>query len=129
MVPVHDRIVLVRRGDDFKLSGFAPDQPHPSTAEAFGARIIELLLKLFEAAEGLLNLVADAAGWLSSAFGLHDLPEHGVVHMSARIVAYGRADVFRNAIDVPQQVLHTFAAELRMLFQCRVQIIDICSMM
>ena len=82
------RAVLVGCGNDLQLAAVI-DQPAPTGTKLLGRGFVELLFEVFEAAKVLLDLFGDLAGGLSSALGLHDLPEHGVVDMAAAVVADG----------------------------------------
>jgi len=65
-----------------------------------------------------------------AAFSLpHDLPEHGVIHVSAAIVADDAANIFRQRIQISDQVFRALAAQLRMFLQLPpVQLGDVSSM-
>src|ERR1039458_5483613 len=84
--------VLVGGGDDGELAGLE-DEPAPAGAELLGGGLVEELFEALEVAEVGLDLGGDVAMRLAAAFGLHDLPEHGVVDVTAAIVADGAADV------------------------------------
>src|SRR5579864_9508214 len=82
-----DGVVLVGRADDLHFAAGLSGQPDPSAAELFCAGIVELGLEILEVAECFLDDFGDCAAGIAAALGLHDLPEHGVVHVSASIVA------------------------------------------
>src|SRR5690348_16202625 len=73
-LPVHDRVVLVRRADDRELAAVV-DQPGPAGTEAGAAGRVELLLELLEVAEGLVDRLGELAARCAAALGRHDLPE------------------------------------------------------
>jgi len=64
-------------------------------------------LVLKSANEPKVDLMASArsALGLPAAALFHDLPEHGMIHVTAAVVAYGGANRFRNAIKAGQQLL------------------------
>src|SRR5689334_21084677 len=97
---LRDGVVLVRRAYDLHVSALLARQPDPSRAELLRAGIVELCLEVVEVAEGFLDRVADGAGWIASAFGLHDLPEHSVVNVASTIVADCAANVFGDGVEV-----------------------------
>jgi hypothetical protein len=64
----HERIVLVRRGDDFQLA-VVGDEPDPAAAETADARRLELRLEIIEAAERGLDVVGELAGGRAAGLG------------------------------------------------------------
>src|SRR5262249_11054075 len=101
----------------------------PSAAELLGASIVELGLKIFEAAEGLLDDFGNRAGGITAALGLHDLPEHSVIGVASAVVADRSANVFGNGIQVSEQVFDTLGQQLGMLLQRGIQILDVGAVM
>src|SRR5690348_14966167 len=99
---IHNGIILVGSRNHFQFPRLAAHKPYPSAAEPLRAGVVELLLKLFKAAKRFFDLVADTSGWRPSALRFHDLPEHGVVHVTTAIVANRTANVFRHRVDIPQ---------------------------
>ena len=94
------RVVLIRGGDDLHFAALFSGEPNPAAAELFDAGIVEFGLKVFEVAEGFGDRIGDGAGGIAAAFGLHDLPEHGVVDVASAIVADGGADVLGDGVEV-----------------------------
>src|SRR5207302_8319564 len=84
--PLRKRAVLVGRGDDLHIAVRLAGQPYPATAELLGTGIVELALEVFERTESLLDHVGNGTAGVTTTFGLHDLPEHGVIHVTAAIV-------------------------------------------
>ena len=80
--------------------------PLPNWPDAGG---VEFFLESFEVAKGLLDHVADGAGGIASAVGLHDLPEHGVVDVASAIVADGAANVFGDGVQVADEIFRALA--------------------
>src|SRR5262245_21962055 len=74
-----------------------------ATAELLCPGIIKLCLKIFEVAERFIDGFRDCSGGIAAALGLHDLPEHGVVHVASAVVAHGGANVFRNRVQIADQ--------------------------
>ena len=121
-----DGIVLVGSAEDLHLAaGGLACEPDPSAAELLGAGFVELSLEIFEAAEGVLDDVGDGAGGLASALGLHDLPEHGVIHVASAVVADGGADVFGDGVEVTEQLFDALGLQFGMLFEGGVGILHI----
>src|SRR5262249_33409146 len=81
-------------------------EPDPSAAKLLGSSVVELGLKIAEAPEGLLNKLGNRAAGLAARFGLHDFPEHGVVHVAASIVADSGADVFGHGVQIAKQLFN-----------------------
>src|SRR5438067_10760270 len=61
-----------------------------------------------EAAEGGFNVVAQFTGRLAAGFRAHDFPEERMVGVPAAIVADDGANVFRNGVEVLDQILDGF---------------------
>lgn len=99
----HQRVVLVGGGHDIELA-VLDDQPRPARAEAGLGGVFELLLEGVEAAEGAVDGVQQfAAGLVGAVLALtlaHDLPEHAVVGVAARIVAQGALLVGGHAVEL-----------------------------
>ena len=76
-------------------AGFAC-QPDPSAAELLGAGIVEFGLEVVKVTERFLDHIGDRASGIAPTFRLHDFPEHGVINVSAAIVADCATDIFRN---------------------------------
>src|SRR4051794_27254767 len=96
-----DRRVLVRCARHLEpAAGAVVDEPRPAAAELADAGRVHLLLELVEAAEGLGDRAGERAARVTAAVGAHDLPEEGVVRVAACVVAYGRALVVRQAVEV-----------------------------
>src|SRR5207248_10909380 len=129
MMTIHNGIILIGRGNDFQLPGFTAYQPHPSAAKALNSGVIKLLLEVFKTAECFLDLLANAACRRTSAFLLHDLPEHRVIHVSTGIVANSGANIFRKTVAVAQQIFNTLVAKVRMFLQPPVQTVPVSAMM
>src|SRR5205807_5642232 len=94
-----DRIVLIRSGKNLHFAAGLARQPNPSAAKNLSARFIELGLEIFEVAEAFLDGFSNRAAGVASSLGFHNLPKHGVVHVSATIVADGGANVLGNGIQ------------------------------
>ena len=102
-----DWAVLVGRADDLHCAAGFAGEPDPSAAELFDTSLVELGLEIFEIAESFIDDFGDRAAGIASALGLHDLPEHCVIYMSAAVVANGTTDVLGDGIEVADQVLST----------------------
>src|SRR5215207_8378925 len=92
LVRIHDRVVLVRGAGDFQLAILAGDDPGPAGAEAASAGLVDRVLERVQAAEALDGVLEGTArgGFVTS----HNQPEHGVVQMTAAVVANRGALVF-----------------------------------
>src|SRR6266853_2712994 len=97
-------VVLVGSGDDFHFAFRVACQPYPSATELAYTGGVEFLLEGLEVAKSLLDYVGDGTAGIASALGLHDFPEHSVIHVAAGIVADGGADVFRDRVQVAKQI-------------------------
>src|SRR5579863_3803150 len=97
---LRDRTVLIGRAHDVHLTAAFAGEPDPSGAELFDAGVVELGLEILEVAEGFGDGLSDGAAGIAAAFGLHDLPEHGVVDVAAAIVAHRAANIFRKGVEV-----------------------------
>src|ERR1039458_7737576 len=116
--------VLVGGGDDGELAGLE-DEPAPAGAELLGGGFVEELLEALEVAEVGLDLGGDVAMRLAAAFGLHDLPEHGVVDVAAAVVADGAADVLGDGGEVLDEVFDGPGTQFGVLFDGGVQVGDV----
>src|SRR5918993_5772257 len=76
--PGHQRVVLVRGGDNGELAVRADDHPGPAGAEPAHAGLVELGLQRIEPTEGVVDRLGDLTLRCATAAGAHDLPEHGV---------------------------------------------------
>src|SRR5437762_9786189 len=103
LLPVHHRVVLVRRALDRDLPAVVHD-PRPAAAEPADRRLLEFFLELVEAAERGVDRVGDRAGRCAPRFRPHDLPEHRVVHVAAAVVADRGAYGLRHAVDAANQI-------------------------
>ena len=116
--------VLIGGGDDLELSGLE-DEPSPARAELLGGGLVEELFEALEVAEVGLDLGCDGARGVASAGGLHDLPEHAVVDVSAAGVLDDLADVFGDGGEVPDEVFGGFGGQLGVLLDGGVEIGDV----
>src|SRR5258708_35787142 len=105
-------IVLIGSADDLHFAGGFAGQPDPSATELLDAGVVEFRLEILEVAESLLDCVGDRAGWIASAFGLHDFPEHRVVDVASGVVADGAADVFGDGVEVADWIFGGPAGEV-----------------
>ncbi len=126
---MRDGVVLVGSGDDFHFAFCVARQPYPSTAELADTGGVEFLLEGFEIAKSLLDHVGDGTAGIASALGLHDVPEHGVVHVAAAVVADGAADVFGDGVQVADEIFRSFLVEFGMFVEGRVKVLDIGGVM
>ena len=99
---LRDRVILIGRGENLHAAVWFAGEPNPSGAKLLSACIAEFGLEILQVPEGLLNDVGNWPVRVSATLRLHDLPEHAVIHMSAAVIAYGSADVFRNGIQITQ---------------------------
>src|ERR1035437_3802239 len=67
--------------------------------------------------------------WFAAAVLLHHLPEQRMVVMTTALITDGGADFFRNGIQILEQVLDGFFAEVREIGNGLVQIRNISSVM
>ena len=87
--------------------------------------MIELCFEIGEAAKSRLDGVTEIAAWLAGErieALLHNLPEHGVVHVAAAVIAHGRADVFRDLVDLCEQFLDGKLLKVRVRLQSLVEV-------
>ena len=100
-------------------------QPEPKRVVR---RLIELRLEIGEAAECGLDGVSEFAAGFAAAALLHDLPEHGMVHVAAAVVADGGANLFRNFVDLREQFLDGKFLKVGMAFERFVEVCDVRGM-
>src|SRR5260370_27812047 len=89
-------IVLVGIRSDFEFPGLGPNQPRPTAAKLAQSRLLKRLFELVEAGKCLVDGVGDGACGIPTLVRAHDLPEHGVVHVSAAIVAHSAPNFLRH---------------------------------
>jgi len=77
------------------LPALKTSQPQPEP-NCLAVVSLKSFLKAFEIAEVSLDLRRDGAGRIAAALRLHDLPEHGVVHMAATVVLHHLAHILRD---------------------------------
>src|SRR3989338_10050752 len=92
---IHDRIILVGRGANTKLS-FGNRQPGPAAAKTGGGRIGKLLFERVKTAEVLRDGVREFTGWLPSGLGADPLPKKRMVVMPPAVITDRRAYFFRS---------------------------------
>src|SRR5262245_32520304 len=124
LLAVHERAVLIRSAFNGQLAA-GVDHPRPAAAEAADGCLLQFLLELVEAAERSVDRIRNRAGRRATRLGPHDLPEHRVVRVAAAVVAHGGANVFRDGVDVLQQVVNALGLQLGMLLERRVQVRDV----
>ena len=88
-----DGIVLVGRAEDLHFAAGFAGEPGPSAAELFCAGVIELGFEIGEVAKSFGDGFGYRSRRIASTLRLHDFPEHGVVDVTAAIVADGGANV------------------------------------
>jgi len=115
-----DWVVLIGRANDLHLAARFAGEPDPAAAKLFGASVVELGLEIFEVAEGFIDDVRNRATGVAAALGLHDLPEHGVIHVPAAVVADGGADVLGDGVEIADQFLGALRLQVRIFFQSSV---------
>ena len=128
-VAVHQRAVLVRRGNHFELAALVLDQPGPAAAEAARPGRREFFLERVEAAEGGFDVVAQFAGRFAAGVRAHDFPEEGMVRVTAAVVAHGGANVFGHGVEILDQILDRFRGELGLVFERVVDVGDVSLVM
>ena len=97
---LRDGIVLIRRAHDVHVAALFAGEPDPSGAELFYAGVVEFGLEILEVTEGFGDDLSDGAGRIAAPFGFHDLPIHGMVDVTAAVVAHRAANVFRKGVEV-----------------------------
>src|SRR5437016_13319123 len=102
---LRDWVVLVGRGNYLHVAAALARQPHPAASELFNACVVELSLEILEGPESFLDHVRDRTARISTAFRLHDFPEHRVIDVAATVVTDGGANVFRYCVQVANQIL------------------------
>src|SRR5580700_9914329 len=105
IVALADGIILIRRRHDMHFAAGLAGEPDPSAAELLDSGIVEFGLEIFEVAESFLDRIGNGAARVASAFGLHDLPEHGVVDVATSVVADGAANVFGDGVQIADKIL------------------------
>ena len=79
----HERIVLVRGGNDFQFA-VVGDEPDPAAAETAEARRFKLRLEIIEAAERGLDVVREFAGGRAAGVRAENFPEERMVRSGRR---------------------------------------------
>ena len=93
-------IVLIGGADDLQFTARFARKPYPSAAELLGPGVVEFGFEVVEVAEAFLDHIRDCATGLAAAFRLHDLPEHGVIHVTATVISDSSANVVGNRIQI-----------------------------
>ena len=89
---------------------------------------LEFFLESIKAAEGLVDCVGNSARGIAALFRAHNLPEHGVVHVSAAIIANDAANVFRQRGQIADQLFRALASQFRVFLNCTVQLGNVSRM-
>ena len=97
LVAIHERAVLIRRGNDFELSTLVLDEPRPAAAETAHPGGCKFLFEVVEAAEGGFDVIGKLAFRLAACVRTHDLPEEGMVGVSTAVISHHSANIFRNS--------------------------------
>ena len=84
-----------------------------------------LFLELVEAAKRAVDGVRDLSGRIPAGVGGHPRPELCVIPVAAAVVADGRTDRLRDAVEAVEQIVDALALELGRLLERRVQIGDV----
>jgi hypothetical protein len=126
---LRNRAVLIGRGHDVHVSTWLASEPDPSGAELLDAGFVELGLEIFEVTESFGDGLGDRARGIATAFGLHDLPEHGVVDVAAAVVADCGANVFGDGVEIADQFFRSLLGQLGMFFEGCVEILDVGTVM
>src|SRR5205809_1154124 len=116
-VAIHERTVLIWCRSHFEFAALVLDQPGPTAPETFCPCVREFFLEGLEAAEGRLDVVAELSGRLSARIRSHDFPKEGMVRVPAAIVADYAANVFRDGVEILDQVFDRFVRQLRLVFE------------
>src|SRR5690349_5859640 len=95
----HDRIVLVGGGDDFEFA-VVDDEPGPTAAETAEARGFELFFEGVEAAEGGFDVVGEFSGGRAAGVWGENLPEEGMIGVTAAVVANGPTNVVGDSGEI-----------------------------
>ncbi len=97
-------------------------QPAPAAAKLLQAGVVELLLEGVEVAKGALDSVGDGARRVAAGVGSHDLPEHGMIHVAAAVVAHRSADGLGHVLQTFQQIFGTHLLQLGSFLQRSVEV-------
>src|SRR6185369_8299040 len=107
----HDRVVLVRRGNDFELAAVY-NQPGPTAAEAADPGSFKFFFESVEAAEGRFDIITEFAAWSAAGFGREEFPKHRMIGVAAAVVAHRAADVRRHGVQVADKILDRFCFQV-----------------
>src|SRR5207237_7280988 len=102
------------------------DEPRPAAAKPARRGTRQLLFELGEVTEGLLDRIGECAARFAAAAlagRRHDRPEQRVVVMAAAVVAYGRADVLGDGVDLAQQIFQRLLVQFVELFVRSVKVV------
>jgi hypothetical protein len=127
LIAIHIGAVLVRKRDDLELALLVDDEPGESTTEALHAGLFELGLELVVAAEGLGDRLGECADRGATFALAHDLPEEGMIGVSATVVTDGGADCLGNCREIRDQFIHRLGSKLGMILECGVEVVDVSS--
>ena len=121
----HERVVLVWGGADAEgLVGFHAE-PDPATAKAGEAGGFELGLEVVEASECGIDGISQSAGWSAACGWAHEIPEKGVVPVSAAIIAHGSTDRLRHVSEIADEFFDGLRSQIRSALEGLVEIRNI----
>ena len=103
----------------------ARGQPGPPAAEPGQAGFLELFFEFVEAPKGRVDGPGQVAGRGRGSAGRHQLPEHGVVVVTAAVIANGRTNRLGHLSQIPDQLLNREFVEVRMILERRIQVVDV----
>src|SRR5260370_2767583 len=113
----HDGGILIGGGKDIELAAIF-HEPSPAGSEPRGCCRPELFFEGGKTAERAVDGRRQVPGWLSASLGTDDGPEHGVIDVSAAVIADRSPDGFGNdAAVVSEQLLDRLVRQVGRGFQ------------
>ncbi len=120
---IGQRIVLIRR---FCHGQFAIvyDKPRPTGAKLSFAGFLKLFFKGIKRSEFFVDLFQQSPFRFAAFVRSHDFPIQNMVKVSAAVVAYGSAHIFRNIVQVFNDFFNRLVRPLGSFYRL-LQIVDI----
>ncbi len=120
----HEGIVLVGGGDDFQFAAIE-DEPGPTGAEPAETCGFELLLEGIEGTKGAGDGGGEFACGRAALAGGEEVPEEGVVPVTATVVADGAADGLGDGGEIGDEGLDGFGFEIGLAGDGLVEVVHV----
>lgn len=110
-VALHQGAVLVGGAVDINAAILFDDQPGPTAAKAGGGGGGKFFLEGGKAAKLGIDRIRQITGWFAAGIGAHNVPEKGMVVMTAAVVLDGCLLVRRHLIHVAQDLFNALVLQ------------------